>query len=157
LDISTHDLDRKILQFPIRHLDALFTDKNCRIDRLSGSSVQQTPAQHLDNPNSSAISHRHYAGIAFAALSYSQQTTTTARNFQHSIRILNTYEEKLISKPKRQVLQEGRIKADLQPTLQSALCLRLNVVASRSPATGKLFRDLVHFNLVHGFAHNSNR
>jgi hypothetical protein len=139
LDIITHNLDGKILQFPIRHFDALVTDKDCRIDRLSAYSVQQTPTPHLHSPDSSAIPHRHYAGIAFAALSYSQQTTMTARNFQYSIGILNAYEKKLISKPKRQVLQERRIKADLEPTLQRALCSRLNVLDARPPATGELF------------------
>jgi hypothetical protein len=101
----------------------------------------------------SPISHRHYAGVALTALSHSKQTDAAAGSFQHSICILNPYEEKLISKPKRQVLQKRRIKY-LEPALQRALCLRLDVPASCLPAAGELFRNLMHFNLVHGFAYH---
>ena len=88
--------------------------------------------------------HRHDAGMPFAALRNRKHTSSTAGNVQPLDLILDPYEEELVTKPERQVLQERWVQVGLEPAIQGTLRLCLDMTAGRLPAACELLRGLMH-------------
>jgi len=56
--------------------------------------------------------------------------------------------EELVAEPERKVLKHGRVKMRPQPVDRS-LSLLLDVPSRSLPALGKIWRRLIHWDLVH--------
>ena len=109
-DLITDDLDRKVLQFPVGHLNLLISDLRWRIDDLPGSCVLKSTSRKDCLPSACTLAHRHQASVPVTPIGNAQEPLQTSRSLDLAILILNSQEEKLVAQAKRQMLEEGGIQ-----------------------------------------------
>jgi hypothetical protein len=87
--------------------------------------------------------------MAVATLCNSHKPIGTAWHLKHTVFIIDSNEEQLISEPKGEVLEEWRGKCRLKPTHKLAASHSLNVRSCGIPAVCEFFGEFSHMDVVH--------